>query len=710
MHDKPFIKITIAFTTGLLIAKFLPPLFPVTYYLLATFSLFILFLLFKFIATRPSRLFTPSVVVIFFLLSAGYATYLIKETSIKKENIKFSQKQKGVILAKVIQEPKIYEKVIKNVLEVEAIKNGKIWTKANGKIIVYFRDSLAKELLPGDLIILNPSLKNIETAKNPEEFDYKQYLTFHLILKQAYLQAGEWEKLNGNTSVIDQIKRFRTHLVKVIEKSSLSYSQKAIVEALTLGYKGNLDAQIKSKFSTTGTMHLLAVSGLHVGIIFIILNYLLFPFSNNKLKIIKFVIVITLLWSYAILSGLSPSVTRATLMFSLIQIGTLFKRKPNVYNIIAVSAFIIELANPFVINEIGFWLSYSAVIGILILYKPLYDIIFIPTHKNFIYNILDKIWSLICVSLAAQIATFPFTVYFFHNFPVYFLIANLIVIPIVPFIMYFSLGMFVFDWQPAIFKFFSNLTAHSISFMEYVLLHISKFPYSILDNLHISTIQFTLLILMIIAFILFFSYKQSKAFLILLFLLALFITDNIIQINNGKGRKVFVAYNIRGYSAYNFIDGNDNLFFTDFYEHNKQIEFAAKNYWLSLGLKKEKLIPLDKLNSTFLFSNFWVIDNPAFFYYKNYMKFYNLKLMTINDKYFLPKILPNKKLKLDYIILRHNPKISIKKLPYFFNFKRIIFDSSNSPWLIKKWKTECKQNNIPYYNISEQGAFVLSMK
>ena len=698
----PFVKITIAYIIGIFIYKFSDLNISTLNLILGFTFLSFVFLIMKIFTKSLLSTWKPSVVAIILFMLAGYINYKLTEN---KLNVSSEKLKDGFIIGTVEGIPKKTAKTIKIKLNINAIKHNNLWEKAEGKVIVYFKDSTALNLIPGEKIILNVILQDIRGAGNPEEFSYKNYLFFHFITKQAFVKAGNWSKIGNKFTIFDIGQIFRLKIIKLIDRSTLNKENKEILKALTLGYKDNIDVETKYRFSSTGAMHVLAVSGLHVGIIFIILNVLFFPLKKlKKGRLIVSILIIIFLWSYAIITGLSPSVTRATLMFTLIQIGIILKRQAHIYNTIAASAFIILLINPFIINEIGFWLSYLAVLGIITIYPHIYNSIYINKYKNFLLNVVDKIWALIAVSLSAQLATLPITLYFFHSFPTYFLITNLIVIPIVPFIMYSGLSMFLFNKNEALFNFASHITNYLLSFINTSLEKLQNLPYSQIKNIYISEVKMILLFGIIISFIVFLNTKRIKFLYALLVIFIFFTMYDIYEQNLKKHQKVFVVYNLGRYSAINFIDKTDNILLSNVYADKINLQYATKNFWLKLGVDKEKFIDINKLNNNYLFSSFWTINNPTFFFYNNYVKFHNLRIAIIN-KDFKPFNAKNK-LKLNYIVIRDNPNIRIEKLLKMYDFDIIIFDSSNSKFKINKWENECKKLNVTFHNVKNQGAFI----
>ncbi len=251
-------------------------------------------------------------------------------------------------------------------------------------------------------------------------------------------------------------------------------------------------------------MHILAVSGMHVGIIYILLNTILI-FSKNKYgKVIKVIIIVISLWLYAFITGLTPSVCRAALMFSFIAIGSIYSKQNNTYNSIFSSAFILLIINPFNFFSIGFQLSYVAVLGIVALQPIIYKSIYV---KNYI---LDKTWSLFSVTLAAQIATTPLTLYYFHNFSTYFWLSNLIIVPMIPIITYLAILILIVPFLPIIQEYTSKLLIICIDIMNFVVAKIEVLPMYLITNIYINKIHILLMYSVIVIVFSYITIRKNK--------------------------------------------------------------------------------------------------------------------------------------------------------------------------------------------------------
>ncbi len=301
-------------------------------------------------------------------------------------------------------------------------------TSPNRRPIIAYaqKDTAVMKLEVGDYILFKGILNQIDGKRNPATFDYANYLSNKNIFYQVYLPKGSWKMATTNSyfSPLIWAKNLQRSIRNLFTKYVSQPSARSILFALVLGDKTELDSDVSKDFAVAGAMHILAVSGLHVGIIYKVLDWLfVFLLAGKRHRNKRTFLLISSLWLYAFITGLSPSVLRAVWMFSFITYAKSKDNMPSFYNTLAASAFIILIIEPNYIYHVGFQLSYSAVIAIVSIYPLLYE------RFATKYKVPNSIIGLIIVSIAAQIGTAPFAIYYFHQFPTYFIITNLIAIP-----------------------------------------------------------------------------------------------------------------------------------------------------------------------------------------------------------------------------------------------------------------------------------------
>lgn len=298
----------------------------------------------------------------------------------------------------------------------------------------------------------------------------------------------------------------RTYCTQVISDRVTNENAKSVVLALSLGVKDELDNDLVRAFSATGAMHVLAVSGLHVGIIYLILFQLFqkVGLSKKRYRWLMAGLSILILWFYALLTGLSPSVLRAVTMFSFVAMGRALFRNGNIYNTLAASAFVLLWFNPYLIMSVGFQLSYLAVFGIVYLQPKMYTL-WTPNHW-----LLDKIWAISCVSIAAQMATGPLSMLYFHQFPTYFLVSNLFIIPAAFVTLIGSLLLLLVSFVPILAGFIGTVLSTFVWSVNQLVFWVSSFPGSTIDGVYLDILQTWLIYFALGGMILFFIKKKMN--------------------------------------------------------------------------------------------------------------------------------------------------------------------------------------------------------
>lgn len=362
------------------------------------------------------------------------------------------------------------------------------------RIVLFLSDSsINQRSKPGDLLAFWGRLYPIKKQINPGSFDYQRFMYRRGIRYQAYVKKADMLPRSSHT-ISTYALMLRNHLLTMYRDASIEGPSFAVLAALTLGEKSSLDQATRTSFAASGAMHVLAVSGLHVGIIYWVIGLLLKPLERfRKGRLPKCLITLLLLWCYAFMAGLSPSVMRASVMFSFVVIGENLHRKTNIYNTLALSAFVLILINPLIIYEVGFQLSYAAVTAIVFFQPKIVSVFKIKQA------ILRYLWELSAVSLAAQVGTFALSIYYFHQFPVYFLLTNLLVIPLAGVIIYSAFAFFITSIVPPLHLLFAFLLKVETSIMIKGIEWIEQLPAALIANIWID--QFTLisLFLLIIA-------------------------------------------------------------------------------------------------------------------------------------------------------------------------------------------------------------------
>ena len=375
---------------------------------------------------------------------------------------------------------------LENLLEVKSARIDGTWQDAHGKVLIYHQSD--SSLVPGQILLVSKKPQPIDSPQNPFEFDYKQYLARQGIYYRQFLGKDFQLIQNHSKKGFDySLVHLRHRMGEMLKAKIPDENSAQIALALLLGQKKELDPTIREAYTQAGVMHILAVSGLHVGIIYALFIVILKPLRLKKEKARMYLLfVILIIWLYAFLTGLSPSVVRAATMFSLLTLGQMRERRPSIYNILAFSAILMITINPDVIFEVGFQLSYLAVLGIVMI-QPLILNLWLPRNR-----VLEYIWQLTSVSLAAQLVTFPLSVYYFYVFPTYFLLGNLLILPLAFVIMQVGVPLMMFGWIPVLGDVFGWVLSWLIWLQNWIAEAIRLIPGGKLDRL---TMDFSAMIL-----------------------------------------------------------------------------------------------------------------------------------------------------------------------------------------------------------------------
>ncbi|HJN63400.1 MAG TPA: ComEC/Rec2 family competence protein [Flavobacteriales bacterium] len=649
------------------------------------FLLFLLMIFFKRTTNkyRNRWMFGFSVYLLLFAFSLFITAHY---QNIDKEN-HFSNFESDYCIAKLSEDAIEKEKSVKIEVEVIAVQKDSFIQNTIGNAILYLeKDTNAINLQYGDQIVVKSNWKAIDGPTNPAQFDYKKFLANSDIFHQQYLTNMHWkmfEKQKG-FSVRATAFLWQKHLLDVLKSHHFEQQELAVSSALLLGYKDMLDRDTILTYSSSGAMHVLAVSGLHVGIIYLVLSSLLFFFDKIKCgNYMKAFLLVLALWAYAFLTGLSPSVLRAATMFSFVTIGSSLKRKTNIYNTLAASAFVLILYNPYIILKVGFQLSYLAVLGIVYLQPKLYNLY---RTSNWL---LDKIWVITTVSIAAQLATFPLGMYYFHQFPNYFLLSNLFVIPLATFIINGGILLFVVSTIPIIPNYIAWVVNKMLLFLNFSVEWVDSLPFSLTLGISISAFETLLIYLLILLFIPAIVNQNFRNIKIALLLTVFLLSYQIYEKMNMQKQSYFIVYDVPGERAIDFVDGDKNYFLAD----EDLVNDQSKMRFHIMHYRWERRVQESTLIST-------IFTSKSYLKRENYIQFQDKKILLVDENF--KKSENISEIQFDFVVISDKVKVDLENI----NCRKLIIDSSVSYYKQEQIKKECYKWSIPFYNVSTDGAYL----
>jgi competence protein ComEC len=447
----------------------------------------------------------------------------------------------------------------------------------NGSMLLYFKkDSETLFATPGDILRIKCIPVEITNRGNPYEFDYRFFMENQHIRYYAFINRGDiiQHSIPHHRKLIHTALITREKIINMFRERGIKGERLALVSAITLGQKSMLDREQKLNFIKAGVMHIMAVSGLHAIILSLFVFNILF-FMKGRYNIFRVAITILILWSFAFITGLTPSVLRATLMYTFLQSGKLLKRPANNINSVLASAFFLIIIKPSVIFDAGFLLSYSAVLYIICFYNSLYLLI---SFKNWF---VDKIWQSAAVTIVAQAGTLPLTIMLFNRFPTYFILANITIVPVSNLLIITGCLIPLFFHIPVISKFLALLINHLTGLTELLTSEAASLPYSSIENIGSTTIE----CVCFSATIFLFSYWLMKKktipsyYPVLLFLLLVIAGTGKDIVS--KSTNEIIVYNTQGSSTIGIRTGKILNLFSD----STLVVPEVKKHCATLGLK-----------------------------------------------------------------------------------------------------------------------------
>jgi competence protein ComEC len=671
----PLARISIGFIAGILVAYYFKPSVSFVFSLL--FIAVLTFTISYFVSKQ--NLFTPlyfGLATYFLSFSIGASTQIIHTDSFRASNYIHEKTvfEKPHLFSVVIREKlrssSFNERYIALVKQIDdSIKTGKL-------LLNIRKDSLKHQLEIGTHLQIYGNLYKNRLVKNPNQFDYGKYLEGKQIYAQIYTEASDIKigsRIDKNIWYYSS--KLRTKIIENLENSHFNKTELHVAAALILGQQQDISPDIIKDYQFAGAVHILSVSGLHIGFILLFVTFLLKPFPNTKRgSTLKLIVILFSLISFGLIAGLAPSVIRSVTMFSFVAIGIFLRRNTNIFHTLLVSMLLILLVQPSFLFDVGFQLSYLALFFILWL-QPLLSQLCSPKNK-----ILNYFWEILTVSFAAQIGTLPLSIYYFHQFPGLFFVSNLIIIPFLSLIM--ALGAFVmvlaaFDFVPL---FLAKSLEWSISILNKIINSIASLEQFIFRDIPFNWQLMLSMYLLIIAAIIWFKKPSFNRLIltliaVIIFQLAYFQTHWTIQ-----NQSELVVFNFNKNTIITERKGVDVIL----YASDSLLKTANKNQ----ALKSYTIGNFSNLKSKKNLQNL--------IYYKGN------KILIVDSLGVYPK-----EIRPDIVVFTQSPKINFERFLQIIKPKMIIADASNFRSLQKLWKGSCTKENILFHATAEKGYYRL---
>ncbi len=586
LRQIPMLRILIPVISGIVFHDYFPHCHISQYWI---FVAFLLLLLTHNIEKRWRKVSGLYGVTLFCFFFAAGLWFWTRVNTPSSSNFKTG---KTSCIVRIDDQPQLKDKGFRCPITVVQISKDDNLVECNQHFIAWFSDSSHKAPSSGTYLLCELNLKPVDAPANPGQFDYGQYLRRQGIYRQAFVAKYQivsykpsWEE-----GIMPLMAKWRHNVSLEFEKNGLTGDRLGVAAALVLGDRNFLSADIQTTYSKSGVMHILAVSGMHVAILYGFLLVLLgFLDKSRTGSVIQSIIILILVWCYSFLTGLPPSVLRSAVMFTFLIMGKLFNRNSNSLNTLAASAFCLILVSPNIVFDIGFQLSYMAVAGIIIFYEPIRKL-YLPGNR-----ILKYLWELIAVSIAAQLTTTSLAIYYFHQFPNYFLLSNLVAVPASSITLALAIVLLVTSFFPWLAAYVAVALGYGIDFLNGGIRFVEQIPGSVTENISISLFETYFIYLILLTGALYLFSNRKNWFFICAFFILIVVGEYTCRNIQQKQNCEVVYFSLKNNVATSISDGRHIIVVTNMDSatvYNRLITYT-KGYWAKLGAYP-RIVPLEK--------------------------------------------------------------------------------------------------------------------
>lgn len=626
--------------------------------------LFFFFFLVGLLLFLRKTLVFPILVCVIFLLLGMYVTHQSDDRNHKNYYENYVKEENSSILkiSKVLK-PNAFS----HRYEAKVVQVGSIQTR--GKVLLSVRkDSITKSLNVDDQVLIRSDFVEVKLPLNPHQFNYKSYLARQGIYEQVYLNKDEFLQLKPASTFLGWIANIRDEIQISLDNQGFTKDELGVINALLLGQRQEVSKELLNDYSKAGAIHILAISGLHVGIILLILSWLLKPLEVlKKGKFLKLILIVMMLWFFAMLAGMSASVVRAVTMFTAVAIGQSLQRKHSVIHSLVFSMFVLLLCKPMFLFDVGFQLSYLAVYGIVTIQPKLVEL-WKPKWK-----LLDKVWQLTTVSLAAQLSVFPLSLFYFHQFPGLFLLSNLVIVPFLGIILMGGVLIIVLSLSSMLPELLVKFYGGIISWMNAFIRFVSDQESFLFSGISFSVWMMMVSYLVIIFGFRFFEKRRGNRLVLLMVSCSLFQSAMLFEKYETESTSEFLVFNQRRHSEYGLRTADQ---ITSFGQTSRNTESYAVGEHVKL-----------------------IAGNRT----PNFMKFKNQQFLFVDSL----GVYNLQGLQSPVVILQYSPKINLDRMIDELKPSQIVADGSNYRSLVELWKQTCLKTKTPFWSTSQNGAYFM---
>ena len=568
----------------------------------------------------------------------------------------------------------------------------------NKQAILYFqRDSLSSRLQMGEELWVRSRISPPVSARNFDEFDYARYLIRKGISGTGFVASGHWQfsecrkEKEGIATVLYRLAAsYRTQIENLYRRLGIEGDELAVLSALTLGDKTDLSESVRESYSVAGVSHVLALSGLHIGLLYALAFFLLRPLllGGQSGRVLRSLLLILLLWLFAFFTGLSPSVVRSAAMFSIWALADLCGRQSFSLNTLALTAWLMLLVRPVWLFDVGFQLSFAAVLSILLFQPFLYRLCPVR-HRAGTY-----LWGLVSVSVAAQLGTAPLVLFYFSRFSTHFLLTNLLVVPLVTLILYAAVVLLLLTPMSGLQAVAAVGLEKMLRMLNLLVRWVEQLPYASVDGIWLYPLEVAGCYLVLGAFFCYLCHRRYARLVTALVLLAAWGAVHSFAVWTDRPRTSIVFYNVRGCPAVHCIEssGHSCIQYADSLSNRQRLRQTAANYWHHCHLYPPAEGSRDSVGQ-------------HFFRRQQLICWHGQRVCMVTDNRWKQQRTDDGAVcRVDYLYICKGYTGQLAALTRLFLPGCVILDSSLSDYRRNRLKEECQQNHLHFISLSDEGS------
>lgn len=568
----------------------------------------------------------------------------------------------------------------------------------NKQAILYFqRDSLSSRLQMGEELWVRSRISPPVSARNFDEFDYARYLIRKGISGTGFVASGHWQfsecrkEKEGIATVLYRLAAsYRTQIENLYRRLGIEGDELAVLSALTLGDKTDLSESVRESYSVAGVSHVLALSGLHIGLLYALAFFLLRPLllGGQSGRVLRFLLLILLLWLFAFFTGLSPSVVRSAAMFSIWALADLCGRQSFSLNTLALTAWLMLLVRPVWLFDVGFQLSFAAVLSILLFQPFLYRLCPVR-HRAGTY-----LWGLVSVSVAAQLGTAPLVLFYFSRFSTHFLLTNLLVVPLVTLILYAAVVLLLLTPMSGLQAVAAVGLEKMLRMLNLLVRWVEQLPYASVDGIWLYPLEVAGCYLVLGAFFCYLCHRRYARLVTALVLFAAWGAVHSFAVWTDRPRTSIVFYNVRGCPAVHCIEssGHSCIQYADSLSNRQRLRQTAANYWHHCHLYPPAEGSRDSVGQ-------------HFFRRQQLICWHGQRVCMVTDNRWKQQRTDDGAVcRVDYLYICKGYTGQLAALTRLFLPGCVILDSSLSDYRRNRLKEECQQNHLHFISLSDEGS------